>query len=906
MTSGKTSPSIRIRGARTHNLQNVSTDLPLGKLIVMTGVSGSGKSSLAFDTLFAEGQRRYLESVSVHTRTLLKQLPRPEVDEVSGLPPTVCVDQRATTAPARSTLAITTDIYDYLRLLYARAGTAHCTECRKPVESQSVDQIVERLLGLPERTKLMVLSPLVRARKGGHRDVFERISRNGFVRVRVDGELLDIADVPDLPAGKEHNVDAVIDRIIVKDGIDQRLRESVQLAVRESDGTCVVCQQVDGQWCDRFFSTKFSCPDCNLSFPSPEPRTFSFNSANGACPDCQGFGVTGVVDEIADVTVFRKAPCPACEGSRLQPFARGVTFLGESIADFTSLSVEDALARLRSWESSMPGQQPAVDVVAAVSAEQLSNEAALVAAKTLPDIQRRLECLQQAGIGYLTLNRPTRTLSGGEFQRARLAACLGTGLHGACFVLDEPTAGLHPRDTQNLLQTLFDIRDSGATVVVVEHDGLIMRAADYLVDLGPGAGVEGGRLLFSGSPTDAARTSDTPTGRYLRGDISGAFAASADQTDHTGEHTDRDRNPGSTQPTAAGLASQGQLFATEDTCPPAELTVRNARCNNLKNVTVNIPLGKMVCVTGVSGSGKSSLIVDTLLPIISAHLNRNADSALAAADANCDGVDGMEHLQRVVAVDNRPLSGTRRSCIATYSKLWIDVRKVFARSREARARGYAAGRFSFNSGDGRCVACKGTGLRDLQMSFLPDAVVSCPECGGRRFNRATLSIRFAEKNVADVLAMRVDEACEFFSEFAALRKLLETFQNVGLGYLTLGQPSATFSGGEAQRVRLATELAADRPEKTLYILDEPTSGLHPQDVLYLNTLLRNLVGSGHSVVVVEHNTDVMEASDWIIDVGPESALGGGAVVAQGPPAVIARTVQSLTAPFLVSGNSSHS
>ena len=897
MTSVETPPAIRIRGARTHNLQDVGIDLPLGKLIVMTGVSGSGKSSLAFDTLFAEGQRRYLESVSVHTRTLLKQLPRPEVDEVSGLPPTVCVDQRVTTAPARSTLAMTTDIYDYLRLLFARAGTAHCTGCGKPVESQSVDQIVEQLLGLPERTKLMVLSPMVRARRGGHKDVFERISRNGFVRVRVDGELLDIADVPDLAPRREHNVDAVIDRIIVKDGIDQRLRESVHLAVRESDGTCVVCEQTDGKWCDRFFSTKFNCPDCNLSFPTPEPRTFSFHSVNGACPDCEGFGVMGVAEDVADITVFRQAPCHTCDGSRLQPFSRGVTFLGESISDFTSLSVNDALQRLQSWESSVAGTADTAD---RDSANGLSNEAALVAAKTLPDIQRRLRCLQQAGIGYLTLNRPTRTLSGGEFQRARLAACLGTGLHGACFVLDEPTAGLHPRDTQNLLQTLFDIRDSGATVVIVEHDGLIMRAADFLVDLGPGAGVEGGRLLFAGVPADAAGTSDTPTGRYLRGELGAGTPGSAALSS-----TDADGCAGS-QTGTSGSAAQGQLFSTENECDSQELTVRNARCNNLKNVTVNIPLNTLVCVTGVSGSGKSSLIIDTLLPIISAHLNRNLDSSLAAADADCDGVDGMEQLQRVVAVDNRPLSGTRRSCIATYSKLWNDVRKIFSKTREARARGYAAGRFSFNSGDGRCADCKGTGLRDLQMSFLPDAVVCCPGCGGCRFNRATLSIYFAEKNVADVLAMRVDEACEFFSEFASLRRLLQTFQSVGLGYLTLGQPSATFSGGEAQRVRLATELAADRAEKTLYILDEPTSGLHPQDVLHLNDLLRSLVVSGHSVIVVEHNVDVMEVSDWIIDMGPESAGAGGLIVAQGTPEVIAKTPQSLTGPFLVSGNSSHS
>ena len=497
MTISMATESIRIRGARTHNLQNIDVDLPLGKLIVITGVSGSGKSSLAFDTLFAEGQRRYLESVSIHTRTLLKQLPRPEVDEVSGLPPTVSVDQRVTTAPARSTLAVTTEIYDYLRLLYARAGTAHCTNCEKPVESQSVDQIVDRVLQRSERTKLMILSPMVRSRRGAHKDVLERIGRNGFVRVRVNGELRDISDVPDLPSRKQHSIEAVIDRIILKKGIEQRLRESIELAVRESDGTCIVCEQDDREWQDHLFSTKFSCADCDISFPTPEPRTFSFNSAWGACPDCEGFGVRGVVDDTDDITVFRKTPCPTCNGARLQPFASGVTFLNTSIAEFTSLSVDDALTMADSWESSLPNRQLAVDT--AISSGNLSHAASLVACRVLPDIRQRLECLRKVGVGYLSLNRATRTLSGGEFQRARLAACLGTGLHGACFVLDEPTSGLHPRDTQLLLKILCDIRDSGATVVVVEHDGEIMKAADHLIDLWvPGAGIEGGRLMFSG------------------------------------------------------------------------------------------------------------------------------------------------------------------------------------------------------------------------------------------------------------------------------------------------------------------------------------------------------------------------------------------------------------------------
>lgn len=845
---------IRIRGARTHNLRNVDVDLPLGKLIVITGVSGSGKSSLAFDTLFAEGQRRYLESVSVHTRTLLKQLPRPEVDEVSGLPPTVSVDQRVTTAPSRSTLAVTTEIYDYLRLLFARAGTAHCTGCGQPVSSQSVDEITARVLQRPDRTKLMILSPMVRSRRGAHKDVFERIGRNGFVRARVNGELLDISDVPDLPSTKAHSIDAVIDRIILKDGIEQRLRESIDLAVRESDGTCIICEQVDGVWSDLLFSTKFSCADCNLSFPAPEPRTFSFNSGWGACPDCEGFGIRGIVDDTDDITVFRQAACPTCDGSRLQPFARGVTFLEKSIADFTALSVDAAVELASSWQTQL-----------AEASEQLSSAAMLVARRTLPDIQQRLECLKKVGVGYLSLGRATRTLSGGEFQRARLSACLGTGLHGACFVLDEPTSGLHPRDTQRLLSILTEIRDSGATVVVVEHDGEIMKAADHLIDLGPGAGIEGGELMFSGAPSGSVDSGDSPTAVYLRGE----------------------------------LDCEGSALAVDDAAEQQQrLTIRNARRNNLQNVTLEIPLRKLVCVTGVSGSGKSSLIMETLLPVMGASCLRDGNVDVAAADAFCDGIDGLSHIQRVIAVDNSPLGRNRRSCIATYSKLWGEMRKLFAKTKDARARGFDARRFSFNTGDGRCSACKGTGLKDVKMAFLPDATVPCPECGGQRFNRATLAVRFAGKNVADVLAMRVDEAVEFFGELGPQRRLMETFRSVGLGYLTLGQQASTFSGGEAQRVKLATELSSHRLDPTLFILDEPTSGLHPADVVHLNTLLRSLVTAGHSVIVVEHNVDVMQASDWIIDVGPESGPDGGQIVVAGPLDVVKSSSDSLTAGFL--------
>ncbi len=877
--------AIRIRGARTHNLQNIDVDVPLGKLVVVTGVSGSGKSSLAFDTLFAEGQRRYLESVSVHTRSLLKQFPRPDVDEVSGLPPTVSVDQRVTAAPARSTLAATTEIYDFLRLLYAKAGVAHCTNCGKPVHSQTVAEVVRQVLQRPERTKLMVLSPMVHGRRGAHKDILERIGRNGFVRVRVDGELLDISDVPELSSRKQHDVDAVIDRIILKDGIEQRLRESIDLAVRESDGTCIVCEQVGGAWQDQLFSTKFSCADCNLSFPTPEPRTFSFNSAWGACEKCEGFGVQGIVEETQDIAVFRKAPCDACGGSRLQPFARNFTFRDRSIADFTSLSVNDALELVRAWEQ---------DTEHSTGETQYGT---LVAARTLPDIRQRLECLQKVGVGYLTLSRATRTLSGGEFQRARLAACLGTGLHGACFVLDEPTSGLHPRDTQRLLATLCEIRDAGATVVVVEHDGEVMRAADHLIDLGPGAGIEGGRLVAAAAPNNVATASNSPTAKYLRGegvvdeDCSGSFmkpqqvpAANVKERQQT---TQQQLFPDDASAGAAGEAKA-----------ETQLTIRKARRNNLQNITVDIPLQKLICVTGVSGSGKSSLIMETLLPVATAFVRKDADSAFALADADCDAIDGLDAFGRVVAVDSSPLSRNRRSCIATYSKLWNDVRKIFARTKTARAKGYDARRFSFNSGDGRCGECKGTGLKDVRMAFLPNATVPCPECLGKRFNAATLAVRFADKNVADVLDMRIDEAVEFFGELQSLRSMLETFRSVGLGYLALGQPASTFSGGEAQRVKLATELAGGRSEPTLFILDEPTAGLHPADVEHLIRLLRSLITAGHSVIVVEHNVDIMNASDWIIDIGPESAMDGGQVVGSGTPADLAEAAVGLTAGFL--------
>lgn len=842
-------PMIRIRGARTHNLRDIDVDLPTGNLIVMTGVSGSGKSSLAFDTLFAEGQRRYLESISVQTRTILRQLPRADVDDITGLAPTISVDQRVSSIPARSTLAVTAEIQDFLRLLYARGGTAHCTGCRRPVQRQSVDQILQRTLLLPERTRLMILSPMVRGRRGGHREVLERVVRNGFVRARIDGDVVDIAETTSLDPKKSHTIEAIVDRIVLKDGIAPRLRESIELACRESDGTCIISHEADGQWIEKLYSTHFSCPDCDLSFATPEPRSFSFNSPWGACPECTGLGVQGAVDLDQEIITFHHQPCPACQGSRLQPFPSAVTFLSMTFHRFSQQSVADALKTVDDWlahvvtASDSAGVSPSKD--GSVSAP-ISQEARLVAERTLPDIRARLKCLDDVGIGYLTLDRPTRTLSGGEFQRARLAAALSSQLHGVCIVLDEPTSGLHPRDTQRLLRTLHQLRDAGSTVIVVEHDGDIIRAADWLIDLGPGAGADGGRLLFTGTPAEAKRHAQSPTGAYLRGEL----------------------------PTIE--SSPASLTANS-----RRLTICNAHLNNLKNITVDLPLDCLVCVTGVSGSGKSSLITETLLPIVTAGVIQQRDVATAAADARCDGVDGIEQIQRVVSLDQSPLGRSSRSCIATLSNIWNDVRRLFTKTREARARGFSSQHFSFNSGEGRCSDCRGTGTRSVRMSFLPDAVVPCPTCHGSRFSASVRSVYYRDRSVADVLNMRVDEAAEFFREHQQLHRVLDTFRKIGLGYLTLGQPATTFSGGEAQRAKLASELAAPSSLHTLYLLDEPTSGLHPADVACLMSHLRQLVNSGHSVIVIEHNPEVIRSCDWILDVGPDSASLGGEIVFAG-------------------------
>lgn len=857
-----TAPVIAVRGARMHNLQDIDVDIPRGQFVVVTGVSGSGKSSLAFDTIFAEGQRRYLECLSARTRQHLTQLERPDVDLVTGLPPTVAVDQRTGSARIRSTLATVTELYDYLRLLFARAGQAHCPDCGVPVSQQSVAMIVDRILALEERSKVMLLAPLVVGRKGAHRDVFERICKAGFVRARVDGEIIDAGSPPDLPRSKPHSIDAIVDRIIVKPGIEERLRESVELALKYGDGSCVVSTQSGDDWSDRLFSSRYCCPECGTSFPPLEPRSFSFNSPYGACQSCRGLGRKVPPEVQASRTKLRsefsRLPvCPDCDGTRLGPIARNVLFAGSNLPQLAAKTVgdcgpviENLLARLSESADEL----------------QIEPEAAVAARGILPEVASRLGYLNRVGLHYLTLDRPAVTLSGGEFQRARLAAALGSGLTGVCYVLDEPTIGLHPRDTQRMIGVLDSLRDTGSSVIVVEHDLEIMRAADWLIDLGPGAGSEGGRLVGEGRPDDF-RGEESTTRAFLDAPVSSTAGL-----------------PGS---------EPSQLTAGQAGSATRVLRIDGASLHNLKNVTTEIPLGCLTAVTGVSGSGKSSLIVHSLIPALKFALanrgrwRRDGVDVLSIdwsdAGVACSHLGGFDELDRLVVVDQSPIGRNGRSSPATQTGLWGEVRKLLARTREARVRGFTPKRFSFTSKDGRCPTCEGTGTQRVRMSFLPDVFVECPECRGARFNTQTLGIRFRDKNAAELLAMRVDEAAEFFSAFPRIAAILNVLLEVGLSYLQLGQSARTLSGGEAQRVKLAAELSKGGEERVLYVLDEPTTGLHSADIARLLDVLRRLIGQGHSVIVVEHSLDVIRTADWIIDLGPEGGAEGGQIVATGPP-----------------------
>ncbi|NOX53794.1 MAG: ABC-ATPase UvrA [Planctomycetes bacterium] len=907
-----TNACIAIRGARVHNLRDVDVDIPHGELVVVTGVSGSGKSSLALDTIFAEGQRRYLICLASRTSLLLADVQRPDVDQIDGLPPTLSIDQHAGTAHIRSTLATTTEIYDFLRLLYARAGQAHCPRCGRPVAQQTPAAMVDAILRLEERRKVMVLAPIIRGRRGEHRDVFQRIAKEGFVRARVDGQIVDVASPPDLARSREHDIDAVIDRLIIKPGIRQRLRESVDAALRLGDGLCLVTYQDGDAWRDLLFSDRSACRACDLSFPDLEPRTFSFNSPYGACPRCRGLGRVPLEETSARSrrsrhggrrigTVPVDAPldqptvlCHECQGSRLGAFARSVTFFGKAIHEIAALSVTEALKFFGEVAQTLSAVQDRPDVHVALTSlppsspsgaagDLLTPPAHLAVSKVLPEILRRLRFLQEIGLGYLTLDRPTRSLSGGEYQRARLAACLGSGITGACYVLDEPTVGLHPRDTDRLIESLRRLRDAGNTVLVVEHEPAVMRQADYVIDLGPGAGQDGGRVVAVGTPTQVARSRRSITARYLR---DGAVSLSP------------------------------KTRSSVRSAPRLEL--RNATRHNLKNLTVRIPLKRLVAVTGVSGSGKTSLVTETLVPVLrralaaaDQNLARESEHRGRPTGAHCPdeseesaektdraGVVGAEQLSRVIEIDRSPIGRTPRSTPATYCGIWDEVRRIFARTREARVRGFTARRFSFNASPGRCPHCAGQGYQRLEMPLLSDLLIECPQCDGARYNRATLTVRYRGRTIADILEMRMDEAAEFFRNFPSISRILETFVDIGLGYLKLGQPSPSLSGGEAQRVKLATELSRPSASSTLFVLDEPTTGLHPADVENLIRLLWRLVEQGHSVLIIEHNLDVIAACDWIIDLGPEGGDAGGRIVTTGTPRQVARCKRSYTGRFL--------
>lgn len=928
---------IIVKGARAHNLKNIDIEIPRDRLIVITGLSGSGKSSLAFDTIYAEGQRRYVESLSAYARQFLGQMNKPDVDYIEGLSPAIAIDQKTASHNPRSTVGTVTEIYDYLRLLFARIGRAHCPQCGRPIAPQTVSQMVDRLLTYPEDTRLQILAPVVRGRKGEYKNLLEEIRKNGYVRVRIDGEMRETDEEIKLDKNKKHTIEVVVDRIKIRPGIARRLADSLETALRLADDVALV--EVAGQE-ELLFSAKFACPDCGISLPEIAPRLFSFNSPYGACPACMGLGTSMEVDPALvipdpnltlregaiapwsrssngylqmleslaehygfslDVPVrdlepehlqiilygtgrerirFRytnrygewrsyeapfegvipnlerryqetqsewsraeieefmsKKPCPACQGARLKPEALAVRVGGKNIYQVTQLSVAEAQEFLANLE--------------------LTEREQIIARQVLKEIRSRLQFLMDVGLDYLTLDRPTSTLSGGEAQRIRLATQIGSQLVGVLYILDEPSIGLHQRDNARLIATLKHLRDLGNTVIVVEHDEETIREADYIIDIGPGAGAQGGQVVAAGTVSEIMACSQSLTGQYLSG---------------------RRRIP---------VPSVRRK--------PADkwLEILGASEHNLKNIDVRFPLGTFICVTGVSGSGKSTLVNEILYAALAQKLN-----GARTTPGRFRELRGIEHLDKVIAVDQSPIGRTPRSNPATYTGAMDDIRSLFAATPEARARGYKPGRFSFNVRGGRCEACDGDGIIKIEMHFLPDVYVPCEVCKGKRYNRETLEVKYKGKSIADVLEMTVDEAVEFFSAIPRLHRRLVTLQDVGLGYIKLGQPATTLSGGEAQRVKLATELARRSNGRTMYILDEPTTGLHMADVHRLLAVLHRLVDAGNTVVVIEHNLDVIKSADYIIDLGPEGGDRGGEVVAAGTPEEICEVAASYTGQYL--------
>ncbi len=930
---------IKIRGARTHNLKNISLDLPRDKLIVITGLSGSGKSSLAFDTLYAEGQRRYVESLSAYARQFLQLMEKPDVDLIEGLSPAISIEQKATSHNPRSTVGTVTEIHDYLRLLYARAGTPYCPEHGEPLEAQTVSQMVDHVLALPEETKLMILAPVVANRKGEQLDLFTELRAQGFVRLRVDGTIYEIDNLPKLAKSQKHNIDVVVDRLKVREDMRQRLAESFETALRHADGRAIALEMESNQ--EHLFSAKFACPICSYALQELEPRLFSFNNPMGACPKCDGLGViqffdpkrvvahpdlslaagairgwdkrnqfyfqmigslaeyygfsvdtpfSELTDEVKQVLLYgsdkdlvpfqymnergklvlkehafegiipnlerryketdslavreelakyiSNTTCPTCEGTRLRQEARHVKVGSKTLHEISHLP----LAEARDYFETI----------------QLTGHKAQVAEKILKEITSRLQFLINVGLDYLSLDRSAETLSGGEAQRIRLASQIGSGLTGVMYVLDEPSIGLHQRDNDRLLQTLRQLRDIGNTVIVVEHDEDAIRTADYVVDIGPGAGVHGGAIVAEGTPQQVTDNPASMTGDYLSGRKKIEVPKKRRQADLE-----------------------------------KKLQVIGAKGNNLKDVSLELPVGLMTCITGVSGSGKSTLINDTLYTAAAKHLYGST-----AEPAEHEEIIGLDHFDKVINVDQSPIGRTPRSNPATYTGLLTPIRELFAGVPEARSRGYGPGRFSFNVKGGRCEACQGDGVIKVEMHFLPDIYVPCDVCHGKRYNRETLEVHYKGKSIYDVLQMTVEQAREFFDPVPVVARKLQTLVDVGLSYITLGQSATTLSGGEAQRVKLALELSKRDTGRTLYILDEPTTGLHFADIEMLLKVLHRLADHGNTVVVIEHNLDVIKTADWLVDLGPEGGGGGGRIIAAGAPEAVVKVGESHTGRFL--------
>lgn len=823
---------IRVKKAAQHNLKNIDVSLPRNRFIVITGPSGSGKSSLAFDTLFAEGQRRYLECLSAYARQFIEIMPKPEMESIEGISPSISIDQKTITTNPRSTVGTVTEIHDFLRLLFARVGIPHCPRCQRPVQAQSRESMLVRLKELFNGEKLKILAPLVRGRKGEYTKLFERLRRKGYLKVRVDGRWRELDEEIWLEKTKKHDIEVLVDEVIIKPVNEKRLKEAVDRALELAGGDLLIILD-NGQ--KMLFSIKLLCPFCEISLPRLEPRFFSFNSPYGACPECHGLGYKTRLDEWGEIELTEEV-CPLCQGSRLKKESLAVLVGGQNIHELNSLPVSRLIPTLSSL-SFPPSQE-------------------VIASRIIKEILSRLRVMEELGLGYLHLGRPTSTLSGGEAQRIRLTAQIGARLKGILYVLDEPTIGLHQRDNRRLINLLQAIRDEGNTVVVVEHDEQTIRSADYILDLGPGAGEKGGYKVAEGPLASILGCPESLTAQYLRGEKEIPVPSSRRR-------------------------------------PKGWLIIRKASEHNLKGIDVRLPLGVMLAITGVSGSGKSTLVSDILWRALMKKLYRSTDRP-----GKHEKIEGIEQIDKVVAVDQKPIGRTPRSNPATYTGLFTPLRQLFARTPEARMRGYSASRFSFNLPGGRCEECQGAGVKKIEMHFLPDVLVTCDRCGGRRYNKETLAVLYHGKNIATFLDMTVDEAYEELKAHPLLKKKLATLQRVGLGYLRLGQPAPTLSGGEAQRIKLTKELSRKNTGKTLYILDEPTTGLHFEDVRKLIELLQELVDLGNTVVIIEHNLDVIKSCDYIIDLGPEGGEEGGWVVAVGTPEEVAENPHSYTGQFL--------